>query len=412
MKKNFKYIIYILLILFVGFVLFFVYRINKVERLINVTEEKYKMDIKNTTNKEVFPFFDISANTASKENKDYLYKNYLNLNYDFNVNTNVKFNMVLPKYLNHKMNMSKDDPFESTDSRYVLLGELKDDKRKIAGAIYGFNTDLEVDSNIVNISFIVKTLNLLPVKIKYDYFIDGFKSDILAINNETGEFTRSTVVRSSSLYYILTFTFKNFYHYMQHAKEVSIMFASFNPKRFSNKLSNVDLELLKIKNYDLLYPKGWNVENKYDKKIESIKISISNKPKGIIFDMNIYENSNYTIEELIKNSLNNINENNFLFDGIDYESILHNEETNRHLFFLKNAKTSSNIPVTICVKIEEKGNKKLVGILYTTRNEEQSYLRYKEYERIFEIIFSSLSLRLFSDLDIHDTDWIKLHNNK
>ena len=92
MKKNFKYIIYILLILFVGFVLFFVYRINKVERLINVTEEKYKMDIKNTTNKEVFPFFDISANTASKENKDYLYKNYLNLNYDFNFENQVENN--------------------------------------------------------------------------------------------------------------------------------------------------------------------------------------------------------------------------------------------------------------------------------------------------------------------------------
>lgn len=408
MNKKFKCIIYLVLILFISFVSFFTYKTVKKSKVIYVTEERYKKDIEETIEEEVFPFFD----TNSEKNKKYVYKNYMNLNYNFNANENVEFNMVLPRYLNHKMNVSKDDPFKFVNSRYVTLGKLEDNERQISGAIYSFNTDLEVSSASINTHFVVKTLNLTPVKVNYNYYVDDVKSDILAINNENGEFTRSTVVRSSSLYYVLTFTFKNFYHYMQHAKEVSIIFASFSPKKFSNKLTNVDLDLLKVNNYSLLYPRGWKTKNEYVEKDKLTRISITALNGSAMFDIDLYEDNNKPLQKLIDEYLEVIKKHGYIFDGIDIKTMVYSRENNRVLFALKNSKTKNDIPLTIYIKIEQNGDKKIVAIMYTSRTEERSYLRYKEYERLFEIVSMTSSLSVIYDKNIQDTDWIKLYNNK
>ena len=125
------------------------------------------------------------------------------------------------------------------------------------------------------------------------------------------------------------------------------------------------------------------------------------------------ENTNKTNIELSEKYLDIIRQEDYVFDGIDTENAFYNEDTHSYIFFLKNPKIKdTNIPLTIYVKVEGTDSKKLVSILVTSRTKKQSYLRYKEYERIFEIALSTVSLRLFGNKDIHETNWIKLYNNK
>jgi hypothetical protein len=70
--------------------------------------------------------------------------------------------------------------------------------------------------------------------------------------------------------------------------------------------------------------------------------------------------------------------------------------------------------MTIYFKIEVKDNKRLVAVMYTTKREEDFYLGYKEYERLFDISHFSIGLRFFGNVDIVNTAWINLYykNNK
>ena len=413
MKKKIKYLIYISLILSISFILFFVYEtFFKRDKVIYLTEEKYKTDIENATNEEVFPIFSTDINMVIEEDQKFLNKNFMNLDYDANLNENIRFKMFLPIFFRNCdcIVFNNEDPFKYTNENIVMAVSLENNKLNVSGQIYVYNTTLEVDNNAINNFYIDNVLKSKLIKNKINYFVNGFINDALSINQDNGEVTRSTVVRSSSLYYILTFTFKNFYHYMQHAKDVSIIFDSFHPKNFSKKMTNIDLELIKIRNYDLLYPKNWNVENEYDKKNKSLKISINPKDYSAIIDIYVLEDTNKTSKELSEKYLNII-KNEYIFDGIDFENASYNKSNGSYLFFLKNPKTKNGIPLTIYVKIEGKGNKKLISILTTSRNEKVSYLKYKEHERIFEIALSTVSLRLFGNVDIHNTDWIKLYKN-
>lgn len=414
-NKN-KFILYIVIIITILSVVFGVYfNNNKTDK--NVIEftkknvEEYKNYMKNINQENTFPKVNLNKNEISKKDYTYLSNNFTNLNYNINKNKNVGFSVFIPLYFNNKIKLIIDsDPFKLTDNRnYILLSEINDSDNKINGKIYAFNTELEIDPNSLNTLLFIETLKFEPVMIDYKQYINGTTSDIVFNNPNNGEITRSKVIRHSSLYYILSFTFKNFYHYEKYAKDISIMFNSFIPTYFSSKISNIDFDLVKIKNYDLLYPKNWNIKTEYNKEKKLDKINISNKNNNTIFTVNIYENNNKSLQEIINEYLNIIRGKNFSFDKIDENISIYDDNNKSYLLFLKNAKFKDNIPVTIAIKINIKHNGLLVAIMCTSKTEKKSYIYYKQDERIFDVLLTSLNFRFLYNTKIEDTDWIKLY---
>jgi hypothetical protein len=380
-------------------------------KIAKITEENNKLalDIKNASNDEVFPDVDVGINTAEEETRKYVKKNFLKLQYTNNKNKNVKFNIILPK--NWEVKVGKQDPFDLTNKESVVLAEIEDKKSKISGLIHVFNMTAELDPHGLNTFLAKQDLGLSIVKIKTETVLVGIYSDILAINWMTGQVTRMKTFKNSSLYYNIYFTFDKFYDYMKHAKDVSIVFHSFNLTNRLKSFSPIAFDLLKLKDFDMLYPKNWKTEWKYSEEEKCTKIYIDfDKGYTTNFMIKAYNNINKNAKELAKENLKILKSGGITFDGIDKDNEVYDKESDCYGFKLLNPKDMDNNPIDVFVKILSKGNKKILGILLTVKTENKTYLDYFEAKRLLDISVGSAAISFLENKKLEDTPWYLLYD--
>ena len=224
--------------------------------------EKLFSDMRNLTQDEAFPVVDIS----SEKTMQYIKENFSLVNYKFNKNQNVSFTIWLPK--NWMVSTNKEnpiDPFDLTNDHSVILIKIENKNPPINGRVEASNLTLELNASDVNQFIATKTLGLEPIKVKTEPFLDGNVNDILLYNPVNQEITRIKTYKNSSLFYTITITFDNFYNYLKHAKDVSIVFNSLNLTNRIKKSSAMELDLFRTKTFDILYPKDWEINLNYNK---------------------------------------------------------------------------------------------------------------------------------------------------
>ncbi|MDD2840596.1 MAG: hypothetical protein PHY80_05820 [Rickettsiales bacterium] len=380
-------------------------------KIAKITEENNKLalDIKNASNDGVFPDVDVSKNGISDEMHKYLNKNFFKFHYDINKNKNVYFNIILPK--NWEVKVGKQDPFDLTNKESVVLVEVEDKESKISGLIHVFNMTAELNPHDLNTFLAKQDLGLSIVKIKTETVLVGIYSDILAINWMTGQVTRMKTFKNSSLYYNVYFTFDNFYDYMKHAKDVSIAFNSFNLTNKLKSFSPVKFDLLKLKDFDMLYPNNWKTDWKYSEKENCTKIYIDfDKGYTTNFMIKAYNNINKNAKELAEENLEILKSGGITFDGIDKDNEVYDKELDCYAFKLLNPKDMDNNPIDVFVEILSKGNKKILGTLLTVKTENKTYLDYFEAKRLLDISVGSAVISFLEGKKLEDTPWYLLYD--
>ncbi|GMO62443.1 MAG: hypothetical protein Ta2D_08890 [Rickettsiales bacterium] len=405
------YIFLVLILLIIGVVLKMCEK-NDVPLQNNEVENKLIMDIKNTTEEKIFPEIEIEVDKISEKTEKYIKGNYAYKVYNYNVNKNVSFGISVPKDWDVIIGSEQqEDPFNFTNERTVTLIEIKNENLKIIGSVSVLNTDLELNPSNIN-AFMTKILlkDLIPIKMKTNIFINGEESDILLLNKDNYKVTRIKTFKNSSLYYTMYITFESFYEYMKYAKDVSIIFNSFTAKNPLKTISPIKFDLLKSEEFEMLYPKDWQIKWKQVEEQKYVNFFIHSSDEKRIFEIRTYKNTRKTSKELVDEYLATLNVSGITFEGIDDKRTIHSKDNDGYAFNLKNVKDKNGTPIEVLVKVITRGDKQILGAVFIGFLESESYLLYRENDRLLDIFINSIILQFFDNVKIENTNWIKFIN--
>jgi len=197
---------------------------------------------------------------------------------------------------------------------------------------------------------------------------------------------------------------------MKHAKDVSIAFNSFNLINRLKSFSPVTFDLLKVKDFDMLYPKNWKTKQEFLEKENCTKIYIDSDNGYSMLRVKAYDNINKNAKELAEENLEDFKNGGITFDGIDKDNELYDKELDSYAFKLLNPKDMDNNPIDIFVEIVSKGDKKVLGILFTVKRENITYLDFFEAKRLLDISVGSTAITFLEGKKLEDTPWYLLYD--